>query len=276
MKKATRVGIGVFLILALWLYVTNTIITTTNINIESKKIPLDFNNFKIAHVSDLHNHDWKNQLINKIEKASPDIIVITGDLVDSSKPDFDIALDFISKVKDLAPIYYVSGNHEAWLSNFESLRLRLEKAGVNMLDDKSLFIEKASSKIQIFGLADPDFKARGRADYIQAALIEEKLGELVNKDLYNILLSHRPEHFLSYVDKEVDLVLSGHAHGGQVRLPFIGGLVAPNQGFFPKYTSGTYSEDQTTMVVSRGLGNSIIPIRFNNPPELVFINLKAR
>lgn len=276
MKKATVVSIVIFICLALWLYVTNTNIATTNIKIESEKIPLDFNDFKIAHISDLHNHNWKGKLVSKITKENPDIIVVTGDLVDSSRPNFDLALDFVNKVKDLAPIYYVSGNHEAWLSDFISLKLRLEKAGVNMLDNKSIYLNKGESKIQLLGLADPDFEQRGSADYIQAALIENKLSELVDSNYYSILLSHRPEHFLQYVNTNVNLALSGHAHGGQVRLPFISGLIAPNQGFLPKYTSGTYSENQTTMVVSRGLGNSIIPIRVNNPFELVVVKLISK
>lgn len=97
----------------------------------------------------------------------------------------------------------------------------------------------------------------------------------MDQDYFSILLSHRPEHFERYVDLEVNLVLTGHAHGGQVRLPFLGGIVAPNQGFFPEYTAGAYQEQNTTMVVSRGLGNSIIPIRINNRPELVIIEFKT-
>ena len=264
MKKATIISLGILTILGFWLYVTNT------------SISQDFDNFKIVHISDLHNHNWKGKLVTKIKKEKPDIIVITGDLVDSSKPNFDLALDLINNTKHLAPIYYVTGNHEAWLSDYQGLKVRLEKAGVNMLDDKSMFIEKGQSLIQIVGISDPDFDQSGSANYIQASLIEDKLTHLINKDFYNILLSHRPEHFLSYVSKDVDLVLSGHAHGGQVRLPFIGGLIAPNQGFLPQYTSGIYSERDTSMVVSRGLGNSIIFIRVNNTPELVVIRLKSK
>lgn len=100
-----------------------------------------------------------------------------------------------------------------------------------------------------------------------------KLSELTDPGGYNLLLSHRPELFETYKDSGIDLVLTGHAHGGQFRLPFIGGLIAPNQGFFPKYDSGLYTDGRTNMVVSRGLGNSIIPLRFNNRPEIVIVEL---
>ena len=103
--------------------------------------------------------------------------------------------------------------------------------------------------------------------------MENTLADMSLTDDYCVLLSHRPETFGAYVNKNIDLVLSGHAHGGQFRLPFIGGIIAPNQGFFPKYDAGTYTENNTTMIVSRGLGNSVIPVRFNNRPEIVSVEL---
>lgn len=209
-------------------------------------------------------------MIEKIKIEKPDLIAITGDLVDSSKTDFDIALQFIEEANKIAPIYYVTGNHEAWLEDYSILKEKLEDASVNMMDDKSLFIEKGNNKIQVLGIQDPDFDLGTGSGNIHT-----KISELLNEDHFTIVLSHRPEHFDEYVNSGADLVLTGHAHGGQVRIPFLGGLVAPNQGFFPEYTEGQYTDKKTRMVVSRGLGNSIIPIRINNRPELVIIELKA-
>ena len=127
-------------------------------------------------------------------------------------------------------------------------------------------------KISLIGLEDPDTVDRDES--VQTFILDEALEPFAEDESYKILLSHRPEQFEVYVKHKVDLVLSGHAHGGQVRIPFAGGLVAPNQGFFPKYDSGLYVNGSTNMIVSRGLGNSIIPIRINNRPELVIITLE--
>lgn len=130
--------------------------------------------------------------------------------------------------------------------------------------------------VWVIGLSDPSFTLKGDMFGEVPAMVDTKLRGLIgDKDNYTILLSHRPELFEAYVNCGVDLVLSGHAHGGQFRLPFIGGLVAPNQGLFPKYDAGLYTKGDTNMIVCRGLGNSIIPIRFNNRPEIVLLELIA-
>lgn len=266
---------AIFVALITWVVWTNINITTTAIEIENKKIPPEFDGFTIAHVSDLHNHPWGERLIDKIEREQPNLIAITGDLVDASKTDFDIALQFIEEVSEIAPIYYVTGNHEAWLEDYSILKTRLEKADVNMMDDQAIVLERGSSGIQILGIQDPDFVARRDGWSNQSEIVRTKASEQLDQDYFSIILSHRPEHFEQYVDVGADLVLTGHAHGGQVRIPFLGGVVAPNQGFFPKYTAGVYTEESTSMIVSRGLGNSVIPIRVNNTPELVIVRLQA-
>lgn len=262
------------LIFIIWVGWTNMNIETTTIKIENDKIPAEFDGVKIAHVSDLHNHQWGDKLIEKIEIENPDIIAITGDLVDSRKTNFDIAFQFIQDASEIAPIYYVTGNHESRLADYALLKERLENASVNMMDDYSVFIEKENKKIQISGIQDPDFVEPMARGGIQGEIVRTKLNETVDKNYFNIVLSHRPEHFEQYVRVGADLVLTGHAHGGQVRIPFLGGLVAPNQGLLPNYTNGVYEEEDTAMIVSRGLGNSIIPVRINNRPELVVIQLK--
>lgn len=276
-NRKRKIIIAVILILTLfltWIIWTNLAIKTTDITIENNKIPEEFNNFKIAQVSDLHNRKLGDRLIKIIQNESPDIIVVTGDLVDSPHTDFDTAMEFIDSAIKIAPVYYVTGNHEAWLNNFEDLEKRLTDSGVYILDNKCQWLTKGDAKINIAGVKDPDFIERTSLDGIQDAIVTESLKPLLNNKYYNIVLSHRPELFEEYVNMQADLVLTGHAHGGQVRIPFVGGLIAPNQGLFPHYTEGVYSKDNTDMVVSRGLGNSVIPVRVNNTPELVMITLK--
>ena len=155
------------------------------------------------------------------------------------------------------------------------MKAGLEAAGVTVLDDARVEIEIFGKSITVIGVNDPSF----HADYLtsDAAGMDRKRSELSSEDAcFTILLSHRPELLDTYAAHDMDLVLTGHAHGGQFRLPLIGGLIAPNQGLFPKYDDGLYSEGNTNMIVSRGLGNSIIPFRFNNRPEVVLIELKSQ
>ncbi len=201
-------------------------------------------------------------------------IAVTGDLIDSRNPDVDIAMAFINGALDIATVYYATGNHEAWSGKFEELEKKISEAGVVLLRDAMQEIERNGQSIYLMGLDDPDFAAPGEGHDAVAKLFSQKLDLLLEQtEGYYILLSHRPELFDTYTDFGVNLVLSGHAHGGQIRLPFIGGLAAPNQGFFPKFTDGCYENGDTKMVVSRGLGNSLFPVRINNRPEIVAITL---
>ena len=146
-----------------------------------------------------------------------------------------------------------------------------------IMDDSKFLLKKNNEKILLLGLKDPDFSKSKQASYEISSMIAETIEPMMNNyEGYVVLLSHRPEHFETYTLLGVDLAFTGHAHGGQVRLPFIGGLIAPNQGLFPKFTAGVYHKDQMDMIVSRGLGNSIIPIRVNNTPELVIVELNNK
>lgn len=175
----------------------------------------------------------------------------------------------------IAPCYYVTGNHEARASEYDALKTGLIKLGVTVLENEKTELERDGEKITLIGVKDPSFSS----DYLfhdEEAIMEAQLKALVDKDDgFTLLLSHRPELFEIYVTCNADLVLSGHAHGGQFRLPFIGGLAAPNQGLFPKYDAGLFSEGKTKMLVSRGIGNSIFPFRFNNRPEIILIELQT-
>lgn len=263
----------------IWTIWGNTALMVNTVTVTAGRIPAAFSGFRIAQVSDLHNAEFGENNVRLLElllESRPDIIVITGDLVDSGHTDIDIAIRFAEEAARIAPVYYVTGNHEARLSQYDRLRNGLEAAGVSMLEDRAVELERDGEKITLVGLSDPDFTVRGDIFGEIPAMVSTKLESLADTESsYTILLSHRPELFESYASSGIDLVLSGHAHGGQFRLPFIGGLVAPNQGLFPKYDAGVYMESSTQMVVSRGIGNSIIPVRFNNRPEIVIVELFA-
>jgi len=274
LHKKKAIFIVSLLIFISWMIWGNATFEVSHFTISNEKIPKAFDDYKIAHISDLHNKDWGEALVTPIREEKPDIIVITGDIIDSNRTNITVATEFVRQIKDIAPIYFVTGNHEAKTEQYPTLRENLLDLDVNILDNETVVLNKNGDQILLVGLLDPSF-------YFENGLLDEpelkmgsKLKELTEGyDGYNILLSHRPEYFDSYLENDMDLVLSGHAHGGQIRIPFMGGLVAPGQGFFPKYTSGLYEEQGTDMIVSRGLGNSIFPVRFNNRAELVFINL---
>ena len=277
-KKYLAVILAILLlVLVLWTIWGNVTVGVTHYSITSNQLPDSFDGFKIAVVSDLHNARFgsdNSQITRKIEEEHPDIIAITGDLVDSNRTDTETAIALVHKLMQIAPCYYVTGNHEAWIGKqFSELEEMLFAENVQILHDEVIQLEKNGQTIQLAGLDDPDFTERDTA--VQQSMLQTKLNQMNLSDEYCILLSHRPETFVAYVEENIDLVLSGHAHGGQFRLPFIGGIVAPNQGLFPEYDAGKYTRNNTTMIVSRGIGNSIIPIRFNNRPEIVVIELKC-
>ena len=260
-----------------WIVQDNTKIELAEYNVISSKVPEPFVCFEIAQVSDLHNAEFgegNSDLLALLSEVEPHVIVLTGDLIDSRHADMDIALDFAGKAVQIAPVYYVTGNHEARIPEYEQLKTGLVDLGVTVLENKKAQITRDGESITLMGIQDPSFST----DYLfgdAESVSRQAITSLQNEsDGFTVLLSHRPELFDLYVGTGVDLVLSGHAHGGQFRLPAVGGLVAPNQGFFPKYDAGQFIEENTTMVVSRGVGNSIIPFRINNPPEIVVVELK--
>ena len=279
-KRNTILSIMLFAILAVWTVWGNKALMVNVIVVSSNRIPAAFSGFRIAQVSDLHNAefgDGNEELLELLSESKPDIIVITGDLIDSSHTDAGIALGFAQESVRIAPTYFVTGNHEAASSQYDTLKAGLEDAGVIVLEDEAVFLERNGETIALLGLDDPDFTVKGDMFGEVPAMVGTKLRNLDNGEGgYTILLSHRPELFETYVNCGINLVFAGHAHGGQFRLPFIGGVIAPNQGLFPKYDAGLYTDGGTNMVVSRGIGNSIIPLRFNNRPEIVLVELNAR
>ncbi len=267
MKKIIFIVIVLCLFFAYTLY-GNFSIATTEITVRSEALPSSFRGYKIVHISDLHNAEFGDDnriLLSLIRKADPDIIAVTGDIIDSRRTDIDTAEEFIEDALRIAPIYYSTGNHESRIKNFSRMEREFTKEGAVVLRNEAQYISKGTDKILIMGVDDPDFKGKD---------IKETIGSLKDESTFNLLLSHRPELFETYASEGIDLTLSGHAHGGQFNIPFVGGLYAPNQGTLPQYTSGLYTKDNSSLVVSRGLGNSLFPFRFNNRPEIVVITLE--
>lgn len=265
-------------LLIIWTLWANTAVEMTVYEIKSSRLPKAFSGFRIAQISDLHNDEMGNDnkdLIGLLQDAKPDIIVITGDMIDSYDTHVDIAIAFAEKAVTIAPCYYVSGNHESRLGEYAELKAAFDRLGVTVLEDETTTISKNGETINIVGVIDPSFKTVYKTDN-ESAVLDDALAAIKHQDgEYTILLSHRPEMFEIYAKYGIDLVFSGHAHGGQFRLPFVGGLYAPSQGVFPKYDAGVFTDGNTSMVVSRGIGNSSFPIRFNNRPELVLAVLTA-
>lgn len=263
MKKQRMIILIAVLAAALvWVLWGNLTVGLTKITLTEHNLPTAFQGFTIAQVSDVHNsHLWK-QTVKHLEKAKPDIICLTGDLVDSNHTDVDTALAFAAEAVKIAPCYYITGNHELVLQadELEKLIAGLEELGVVVLDNKSVLINREDGQICLVGAS------WGSSLY---------QGSLAEYDGYRVLLAHDPKNFESYAGSGYDLVLCGHVHGGQFRIPFLGGLYGPGQGLLPEYDSGVYCSGNTDMVVSRGIGNSILPLRLNNRPEVILITLKA-
>ena len=248
-----------------WLLWGNTALEVNTWVIEHDKIPAAFDGFRIAQVSDLHNASFWEDAVDALKQSQPDLIVLTGDLIDSRRTDVDSALDFVGEALNIAPCLYVTGNHESRVRDWPRLRQGLLDAGVQVLEDEKITLEREGAAITVLGLMDPAFGSN------QAAALEALTA---GEEGFTVLLSHRPERLALYAEYGADLVFSGHAHGGQVRLPIVGGLIAPNQGILPAYDEGLYRMGETAMLVSRGVGNSILPLRINNRPEILVAELK--
>lgn len=280
-KRRRLVGLAASMAAAIfmvWIAWANTALVLTEITVANAKLPAAFAGYRIAHISDLHNAEFgagNERLLTMLADVEPDLIVITGDLADSRHTDIDAALRFAAGAVAIAPAYYVTGNHEARLADYAELEAGLTHCGVTVLHDEGIELLQEDRSIRLLGLDDPSFSPTGDwlFDDAEANVTARLTALMADETAYTILLSHRPELVAGYAAAGVDLVFSGHAHGGQFRLPFAGGLLAPGQGLFPRYDAGLYAYGATGMSVSRGLGNSVFPFRFNNRPEVVLVTL---
>jgi len=241
--------------------------------------PKSFNGFKILQLSDLHNRRYGKEqalFISKIKAEKPNIIVLTGDY--QYTQDISKTLTLASALPDIAPTYYVTGNHEYRLKPHARILKEFDKLGLIYLDNKSVNFKKNGESITLAGLKDLSAYRHGdeKPDKYYGVKVDY-LAQLNQLDLktqgYKILLAHRPDFFEEYSKSKFNVVLTGHAHGGFIRLPFLKGLFAPQQGFFPKYTAGLYSANGTTMFVHRGCGG--LPVRVFNRPEIAVLKLSS-
>lgn len=291
-KKYIKSALVLLIVIALLLFCSyqNRHLETTYYTYKAEQLGADLEGYRIVQISDLHNVKFgKNnqKLVDRIRECEPDMIVLTGDLVDSNHTNVDRAVQFVDEIVKICPVYYVTGNHEYWLekSEYDELMDGLVSAGVVILDNQVVEISRGDAKFRLVGLddrslADGTLEALLSDESIRNNQAEQKEETADNEDSgekeLTVVLAHEPQYLARYAGTGVDLVLSGHAHGGQFRLPFVGGIVAPDQGFLPEYTAGEYYMNGTEMIVSRGLGNSVIPVRLFNYPEILCVDLVGK
>ncbi len=280
-SKRSAGGLGFLIAVSRFLWVQNKDIYTREVTYESPKIPKSFNNFKITQVSDFHNtyygHGGKH-LLKKVKDTTPDIILVTGDLIDRRTPNEARGIKMLKDLMEIAPCYYVTGNHEAFYKNFLGVYEKILNTGVHNASTNDFFISRRNDSIEITGIHDLRIFGDEETNPNIYNEYDEMLHERLNHvgEYFTILLAHRPEQFSRYSKYPVDLIFSGHAHGGQIRLPVVKGLYAPDQGVLPKFTEGVHKQNNSTLIISRGLGNSRFPWRVFNRPEIVSVMLKAK
>lgn len=286
-----------FLILMLWSAMEHKFIVKKEYLIQSKAIEADSRGLSFVLISDLHNRSYsKNNkiLLQKTLEEKPDFVIITGDLITKRKPCYPgNAYNLLKELTKHYPVYYAYGNHEQYFEDITNNRIKysdqdlislseswllyknmLLKLGVHILDNESLLLY--NDKIRITGLSiSSDYYVKGKPPKIEQEELTSKIGR-ADYNEYQILIAHNPVYFKEYIDWGADLILSGHVHGGLIRIPFIGGVISPQFRLFPKYDGGLYTDKEKHMVVSRGLGNHSFMPRFLNPPEIVKITLKAK
>lgn len=267
------------------LYIDSNFLQVTNITIKNKKIPSNFNGYKILHLSDLHSKSFgeKNiDLINKINKINPDVIVMTGDMVNCNDVNYDSFLNLVKGLSKKYKIYYIMGNHEQSME-YEKRKVIfdfLEANEVKILDNEKIILENNNQTINLYGSwcnlrYYSSSKIKEKYEFTSEVMDRIMENSPIEEEKYNILLAHNPNFIEAYTKWGADLVLSGHIHGGMVRMPYIGGIFSPDTMFFPKYTSGVYNVNDKKLIVSRGLGRGVRGFRFLNRPEINVITLQS-
>lgn len=249
----------------------------THTSVELTALPSGFDGYTIVHLSDLHGHEYGENsagLLAQVEEQRPDLIVVTGDLIDRESQ-FQMVGPLARGLPAIAPTYYVTGNHEWALGTGAVKRLKalLADNGVTALSNQYELLERNGDEIVLAGVDDPN----GYADQKTPAELYAQI-EAAAPGRFTLLLAHRNDRFGQYANAGYDFVLSGHGHGGIVRLPFVGGLLGTDRRFFPPWTSGVYTLGDSTLFVSRGLGNNTVPFqgfRIFNRPELAVVTLKT-
>ena len=261
-------------------------IDVTEYSILNEKIPQEFNDFKIVQLSDFHSNGYKDTtdiIINKIENINPDIVVMTGDMVSWEIGNIDELEKLISSLSINYPIYYINGNHEQLLEitnlkEYNEFLNKIKSLGVTYIKNNFVEIIRDGQSINLYEIDIPLIEGNGlyvKEGELDDDYINSKLSN-IKSNKFNILLAHNPLFIDEYSSWGADLVLSGHIHGGIIRIPIVDvGVLSPEKKFFPKYDSGEFKVGDTTMIVNRGIGTSSIKLRVFNNPEISVITLKS-
>ena len=287
LKHLKTILIIIILTFTIMFYISNQILVISKFELTIKDLPAGFNNYKILQLSDLHSKSFgndNNKLIHKINELDFDLIVLTGDMVNSYDTDFQVFLDLAETLVSLAPTYYIVGNHEQSLNSslLDSLINDLKLLGVVVLDNEKVTLKENNDEIDLYGMW---FNLKYYSDQRNQVVIndpatyyfdESKFNLIFPKPLnkFSILLTHNPMYFETYATVGFNLTISGHVHGGSLRLPYLGGVFSPEKVLFPKYDAGNFQIEDSELIVSRGLGNGQGNFRFLNQPEIVLITLK--
>lgn len=268
-KKHFKIKIGIILLAAIFLLVgLKNDLVLREYEVQSPKVSGEV---RLAVVADLHGCFYgedQSELIDAVHRQKPDVVLLVGDIVDdvmAREPSYK----FLEEMSKVYPCYYVSGNHEYWSREYDDIRREIIKRNVNVLEGESRIVDVRGEKIELLGVDDPEVSWEAYEDQLKALEGREKM------PYFQILLSHHPERVEDFLRLKPDLVVAGHAHGGQWRIPgLVNGILAPNQGFFPKYGGGNYDLGYGNLVVSRGLARESTRIpRLFNPPELVMVKI---
>lgn len=272
-----------------YLWIENKNLVVTNYLLEQKRVPNNFHDMRFVCITDLHYNQYGKanaKLLKAIHECKPDAILIAGDLVVTTKPNkIEVAYHFLEELTKRYPVYYAPGNHELkWEQGigcssdfYQSFLKKLEKLGVCYLNNDSVTLKKGTDTLVIKGLSLPlKYFSKGKHKVeIGPREVETLLGK-VSENAYEILLAHIPDYFDAYAEYGADFILSGHVHGGIMKLPVLGGVISPRYELFPKYDSGIFKKGRTVMFLSRGLGTHTIPVRVFNRPELLCVEIRKK
>jgi hypothetical protein len=249
-------------------------LSVSRYELASDRLPESFDGFRIVQLSDLHGSEFgadNRRLVRAVAGENPDIIVLTGDFIDEDKDELPEVDTLVRQLTGIAPVYFVSGNHDWASGGIEALADTLSSDGVTYLRNDYITLNQGTDSIILAGVEDPN----GRADMMKP----DELVDIINNESpgsYIVLLAHRNYWVEKYPDLQVDIIMCGHAHGGIIRIPGIGGLIGTNAGLLPEYDAGVFTSGRYRMVVSRGLGNSVSAPRFMNTPEIVTLILHTK
>lgn len=240
--------------------------------VKSQKLPESFDGFKIVQLSDLHGAEFGEdgmELVDKVGSLEPDMIALTGDFV-TDEGDLAAVEKLAARLVKLCPVYFISGNHEFGSGLAVKVRNILERAGVKYLSNEYLTINRGDDEILLGGVEDP----LAYADMLSPDELAQKMNDAA-PDAFKILLGHRNYWMTEYPELPVDLIFCGHAHGGLIRIPGVGGLIGTDRRLFPDFDAGQFNNGRYTLIVSRGLGNSVSIPRIFNRPEIVCVELSS-